>query len=359
MATKLESDRILFGAVAALVLFGCLMVYSASAVLAAEQFGSSYHFLARQAFWAVLGLMVMIVMMNVDYTRLASPVVVFPALAVEIGLLVAVLFAAPSHKAHRWLRWGGASFQPSELAKLVTVIFIAYFLETRRKDINDWRHTLAPVAMVAGATVLLVLKEPDLGTSLAILLIVAAMLFAAGMRLRYFTYSALAAFPVLYLLVFHVAYRYKRVMAFLDPYADPRGVGFQIIQSMIAVGTGGIFGVGLMDGKQKLFFLPEPQTDFIFAVIGEELGLAGSLAVIALFALILVRGLRAATRCRNEFGRLLAAGLTVMVVGQALVTTSVVVGVLPTKGIPLPMLSYGGSSLGVNLAAMGILLNIS
>src|SRR5437762_5769267 len=174
MATKLESDRILFGAVAALVLFGCLMVYSASAVLAAEQFGSSYHFLARQAFWAVLGLMVMIVMMNVDYTRLASPVVVFPALAVEIGLLVAVLFAAPSHNAHRWLRWGGASFQPSELAKLVMVIFLAYFLETRRQEaagpgrggwINDWKHTLAPVAMVTGITVMLVLKEPDLGTS--------------------------------------------------------------------------------------------------------------------------------------------------------------------------------------------------
>jgi cell division protein FtsW len=368
MAKQLESDRILFGAVVALVLFGCLMVYSASAVLAAEQFGSSYHFLVRQVFWAVLGLVGMIGMMNVDYSRLATPAVVFPALAVELALLVAVLFAAPSHNAHRWLRWGGASFQPSELAKLVMVIFLAYFLETRRREaagpergkwINDWKHTLAPVAMVAGITVMLVLKEPDLGTSLAVLLIVAAMLFTAGMRLRYFAYSALAAIPVLYLLVFHVAYRYRRIMAFLDPYADPKGVGFQIIQSTIAVGTGGISGVGLMDGKQKLFFLPEPHTDFIFAVIGEELGLVGSLAVLGLFAVILVRGLRAAMRCRSDFGRLLAAGLTVMVVGQALVNISVVLGVLPTKGIPLPMLSYGGTSLVMNLAAMGILLNIS
>jgi cell division protein FtsW len=359
MAKQLESDRILFGAVVALVFFGCLMVYSASAVLAAEQFGSSYHFLARQVFWAVLGLALMIVMMNVDYHRLASPAVVFPALAIELVLLAVVFLAAPSHNAHRWLRWGWASFQPSELAKVVTVIFLAYFLETRRRDINDWKHTLAPVALVGGATVLLVLKEPDLGTSLAIVLIVAAMLFAAGMRLRYFAYGALAALPLLYVLVFHVAYRYRRIMAFLDPYADPKGVGFQIIQSTIAVGTGGIAGVGLMDGKQKLFFLPEPHTDFIFAVIGEELGLVGSLAVLALFAVILVRGLRAAMRCRSDFGRLLAIGLTVMVVGQALVNISVVVGVLPTKGIPLPMLSYGGTSLVMNLVAMGILLNIS
>ena len=359
MAKQLESDRILFGTVVALVLFGCLMVYSASAVLAAEQYGSSYHFLLRQVFWAVLGLVLMLVMMNVDYPRLASPLVVFPALAIELFLLAVVLLAPAAHNAHRWLRLGWASFQPSELAKVVTVIFLAYFLETRRRKINDWKHTLAPVVLVAGATVALVLKEPDLGTSLAIVLIVAAMLFAAGMRLRYFAYGALAAFPFLYVLVFHVAYRYRRIMAFLDPYADPRGVGFQIIQSTIAVGTGGIAGVGLMDGKQKLFFLPEPHTDFIFAVIGEELGLVGSLAVLALFAVILVRGLRAATRCRSGFGRLLATGLTVMVVGQALVNISVVVGVLPTKGIPLPMLSYGGTSLVMNLVAMGILLNIS
>src|SRR5436309_1091312 len=293
MAKQLESDRILFGAVVALVLFGCLMVYSASAVLAAEQYGSSYHFLLRQVFWAILGLALMLVMMNVEYPRLASPLVVFPALAIELVLLAAVLLVAPSHNAHRWLRWGGASFQPSELAKVVTVIFLAYFLETRRRKINDWKHTLAPVALVAGATVALVLKEPDLGTSLAIVLIVAAMLFAAGMHLRYFAYGALAAVPLLYILVFHVAYRYRRITAFLDPYADPQGVGFQIIQSTIAVGTGGIAGVGLMDGKQKLFFLPEPHTDFIFAVIGEELGLVWSLAVLAVFAGILVRGLLA------------------------------------------------------------------
>ena len=239
------------------------------------------------------------------------------------------------------------------------VIFLAYFLDLRRDEVNDWKHTLAPIALVSGVSIVLVLKEPDFGTSLALALIVASMLFAAGMRLAYFAYGAVAALPLLYLVIFHVAYRSKRILAFLDPYADPLGKGFQIIQSTIAVGTGGIDGVGLMEGKQKLFFLPEPHTDFIFAVIGEELGLLGTVAVLALFGVILWRGLRAAANCSTEFGRLLATGLTVMVVGQALVNISVVLGLLPTKGIPLPLISYGGSSLLMNLFALGIVLNIS
>jgi cell division protein FtsW len=185
------------------------------------------------------------------------------------------------------------------------------------------------------------------------------MLFAAGMRLRYFAYGAMATAPLLYLLVFHVGYRYNRILAFLDPYSDPLGKGFQILQSFIAVGTGGINGVGLMEGKQKLFYLPEPHTDFIFAVIGEELGMIGTAMVLALFGLILWRGLRAALGAPDEFGRLLALGLTVMVVGQALVNMSVVLGLMPTKGIPLPLVSYGGSSLLMSLLAAGVLLNIS
>jgi cell division protein FtsW len=225
--------------------------------------------------------------------------------------------------------------------------------------VSDARHTLLPIGLISGASVALVMEEPDLGTSLALLLIVAAMLFAAGLRVVYFAYGALAALPILYVAIFHVGYRYRRVLAFLDPYSDPLGKGFQIIQSFIAVGTGGIDGVGLMDGKQKLFYLPEPHTDFIFAVIGEELGFIGALFVLGLFAVILWRGLRAATRSTDEFGRLLAIGLTVMIVGQALVNVSVVVGLMPTKGIPLPLISYGGSSLLVSLAAVGVLLNIS
>jgi cell division protein FtsW len=298
-------------------------------------------------------------MMHIDYRRLSNPVVVFPALALQMILLVAVLFADHTHRAHRWLHLGPASFQPSELAKIVLVVFLAFFLNLRRGDVNDWKHTVLPVALVAGTSVALVVAEPDFGTSLALALIVAAMLFAAGLQFRYFACAALSALPALYWLLFHSTYRHNRLVAFLNPYADPLGKGFQIIQSYIAVGTGGITGVGLMEGKQKLFFLPEPQTDFIFAVVGEELGFIGTVAVVGMFAIILWRGLRASSGCGNEFGRLLAIGLTVMVVGQALVNMSVVLGLLPTKGIPLPLVSYGGSSLLVNLLALGILLNIS
>ncbi len=359
MGRQLEFDRILFAAVVVLVLFGALMVYSASAVMASERFGSSYYFLLRQTAWAVMGLALMVALMNLPYRRLAKPLVVFPALALQLILLIAVFFQAPTHNAHRWLHLGLLRFQPSELSKIVLVIFLAYFLDQRRGAVNDGRHTLLPIVMVAGASVVLVMWEPDLGTALAIALIVAAVLFAAGMRLAYFAYASLAVLPFLYAVIFHVGYRYKRVLAFLDPYSDPLGKGFQIIQSTIAVGTGGIDGVGLMEGKQKLFYLPEPHTDFIFAVIGEELGFLGTTVVLGLFGVILWRGLKAAAGCSNGFGRLLAIGLTVMIVGQALVNVSVVLGLLPTKGIPLPMVSYGGSSLLMNLLAVGILLNIS
>ncbi len=359
MARQLQSDRVLFGAAVVLVFLGALMVFSASAVMASERYGSSYYFLARQVTWAVLGLAAMVGFMNLDYHRLSSPALAFTVVALELVLLATVLLYNPSHHTHRWFHVGPMGFQPSEFSKVALVVFLAYFLDLRGDAINDWGKTLVPVGLVAGVTVALVAKEPDFGTALAIALVVASMLFAAGLRLAYFAYAALAALPAVYFLVFRVGYRYNRVLAFLDPYADPLGKGFQIIQSYIAVGTGGIGGVGLMEGKQKLFYLPEPHTDFIFAVIGEELGFLGGIAVLALFAAILWRGLRAAARCPDNFGRVLAIGLTVLIVGQALVNISVVVGLLPTKGIPLPFLSYGGSSLLVDLVAVGILLNIS
>ena len=276
-----------------------------------------------------------------------------------MALLVVVLLAAPHQQTHRWLRWGPLSFQPSEFAKLMLVIFLAYWLEKRGAEINGFLRTLLPALVLVGVVLSLILKEPDLGTPVAIVLVSSALFYLAGLRLRYFLYLFLATLPGLYLLVLRVPYRRSRVLAFLDPYADPLGKGFQILQAYIAVGTGGIDGVGLMEGKQKLFYLPEPHTDFVFAVIGEELGFLGSVAVLALFAVILWRGLRAATASSDEFGRLLAIGLTILVVGQALVNMSVVLGLLPTKGIPLPFVSYGGSSLLVNLLAVGILLNIS
>jgi len=359
MARRLQSDKILFAAVIGLVLFGALMVFSASAVMAADRYNNGDYFLVRQLAWAAVGLVAVAVLMHTDYRRLASPLVVFPALAVEFILLVVVLFVDRSHNTHRWFHVGMASFQPSELAKIILVVFLAFFLDLRKGEVNDWKHTLAPIVLVSGLMAVLVLREPDLGTTLAMGLILAAMLFSAGLDLRYFAMAAVAAILPLYWLIFHSTYRHNRVLAFLNPYADPLGKGFQILQSYIAVGTGGITGVGLMEGKQKLFFLPEPQTDFIFAVVGEELGLIGTLALVAVFALILMRGLRASAACQDDFGRLLALGLTVMIVGQALVNMSVVLGLLPTKGIPLPFVSYGGSSLLVNLVAIGILLNIS
>ncbi|HXJ95991.1 MAG TPA: putative lipid II flippase FtsW [Terriglobia bacterium] len=359
MARKLQSDKILFGVVVVLVLFGALMVYSASAVMAAERYGSSYYFVERQLIWAAVGLVAMVALMGFDYRRLQNSLIVFPAVALELILLIGALLSGSSHNAHRWLHLGPVSFEPSEFAKLVLVIFLAYFLESRRGQVNDIPHTLAPLGLLTGLTVALVLKEPDLGTSLAILFVVAAMLFVSGLKTAYFGIPLACAAPMFYLLVYRVPYRWNRIVAFMDPDKDPLGKGFQALQAKIAVATGGITGVGLMEGKQKLFYLPEPHNDFIFAVISEELGFVGALLVVALFGVILWRGLRAASRCPNDFGRLLAVGLTTMLVGQALVNMSVVLSLLPTKGIPLPLISYGGSALLMDLVAVGILLNIS
>jgi len=271
-----------------------------------------------------------------------------------------VFFGSSSHHAHRWLHFrGGLGFEPSELSKIALVIFLAWFLDQRKDSVDDWKHTLLPVGLVAGLSIALVLAEPDLGTSLTIALILAAMLFAAGLHWGYFAGGVMTAVPVVGALISLEAYRLRRWLAFLHPDADPLGKGFQIIQARIAVGSGGIDGVGYMAGKQKLFYLPEPHTDFIFAVIGEELGFLGCVAVVALFAMLLWRGLRAAARCPDEFGRLLAIGITVLLVGQALVNMTMVLGLMPTKGIALPLVSYGGSSLLMNLLAVGILLNIS
>jgi cell division protein FtsW len=359
MARKLEFDKVLFGAVVMLVLFGALMVYSASAVTAAARYSTPYYFLVRQLIWAAAGLAAMMILMNFDYRKLCSPLIVFPAVGLELILLVAALGSDRSHKVHRWLHLGAATFEPSELSKLVLVVFLAYFLDLRRNQVNDFAHTLAPLGLLTGLTFFLVLKEPDLGTALAILFVVAAMLFVAGIRLAYFGVPLAAAIPLFYFGVYRVPYRWNRILAYLEPGKDPLGKGFQALQAKIAVATGGITGVGLMEGKQKLFYLPEPHNDFIFAVIGEELGLVGALALVALFAVILWRSFRAALRSPDHFGRLLALGITALLVGQALVNMSVVLSLLPTKGIPLPFVSYGGSALLIDLVAVGILLNVA
>jgi cell division protein FtsW len=359
MAKRVSVDKTLFTVTLLLVFVGLVMVFSASAVLAQERYGYAYTFLLRQLAWAVVGLTVMVLVMNFDYRRWKQPAVVFSLLGLTTLLLVAVFFLDRAHNTHRWFRLGPLSFQPSELAKPVLILFLAYFLESRTKSMDDWRGTLLPAVLPSLVFAALIIKQPDLGTALACLAVTAVVLFVAGIRVRYFGYAAAAMLPLFYFLVVRVQWRYDRILAFLNPYSDPLGRGFHIIQSLIAVGTGGFTGVGLMEGKQKLFYLPEPHTDFIFAVIAEELGLIGALAVVVLFAVFLQRGLRAALRAQDPFARFLATGITAMVVVQALLNISVVLGMLPTKGIPLPFISYGGSSLFVTLASVGVLLNIT
>ncbi len=359
MAKRVSVDKWMFTATLLLVFIGLVMVFSASAVMANERYGSAYTFLVRQFGWAVAGMLAMWGLMNVDYRRYKHPAVVFGLLAVTTLLLVAVFFLDRSHNTHRWIRGGPFSLQPSELAKPAIILFLAYFLENRTKQIDDWRQTLLPAVIPPVILAVLIVRQPDLGTTIVCLAIAAVILFVAGLRLRYFGYAALAAAVPLYFLVFRVKWRYDRILAFLNPYADPQGRGFHMIQSLIAVGTGGVSGVGLMEGKQKLFYLPEPHTDFIFAVSSEELGLIGALVVVALFGIFLYRGLRTALATNDQFARFLATGITAMIGIQAFFNISVVLGLMPTKGIPLPFISYGGSSLFVTLACVGVLLNIT
>jgi len=285
--------------------------------------------------------------------------VVFSVLGVTTLLLISVFFLDRAHNTHRWIHFGGFSFQPSEVAKVAIILFLAFFLENRTKSMDDWRNTLLPAILPTTMFLALIVFQPDLGTAIACAAITGCILFVAGLELRYFGYAGMASVLPLYFLIFHVAYRRDRIMAFVNPYSDPQGRGFHIIQSLIAVSTGGMTGLGFMEGKQKLFYLPEPHTDFIFAVTAEELGLLGSLVVLLLFGIFLWRGIRSALRTQDMYGRLLAVGITGMVVVQAFINISVVLGIMPTKGIPLPFVSYGGSSLFVTLACVGVLLNIT
>lgn len=359
MTKRFSSDPVLFSATVALVFLGLLMVYSSSAAVAADSYGSSTALFWRQFAGAVLGGGALLVLMRVDYHLWRHPGVVFPGIFLAVALLVAALLAAPHQQTHRWLRWGSLSFQPSEFAKLMLVVFLAYWLEKNSREVNQVVKTMLPALVLLGVVLGLILKEPDLGTPVAIAVVAAALFYLAGLHYRYFLSLFLVSLPAFYILVLRVPYRRNRVFAFLDPYADPLGNGFQIIQSIIAVGTGGVSGLGLMNGKQKLFFLPAPYTDFIFAVTAEELGLWGAMLVLVLFGIYFWRGWRASLHAPDEFGRYLAAGLTLTIILQALINLSVVLGLVPPKGIPLPFLSYGGTSLILFLASTGILLNIS
>ena len=377
MPRNLQPDRQLFGVTLALCFIGAVMVFSASAVTAGQQTGNGYTFLLRQVLWIAIGIAGMFWAMNTDYRKLRQPRVIFTGLSVTLLLLIAVFFLDRSHATHRWIRSGPASFQPSELAKLVVIFFLAWFLEIRRKPrgfgINDPLHSLLPALGTVLVMAALVLAEPDMGTACMIFMIAFVMLYVSGLSLRYIFATGLAAIPAIYLLIVRVPYRYERAKSFFSPGADPQGHGFQLLQSLIAIGSGGFSGVGLMESRQKLFFLPEAHTDFIFAIICEELGYIGAVIVLLLFAVYGWRGFVAASAtplCALAFAEAVEkAGLPPGVlnflpglgeeVGQALVNLSVVLGLMPTKGIPLPFVSYGGSSLLGMLLATGVLLNIS
>jgi len=363
---RLENDRWLFGVTIALCLLGAVMVFSASAVTADHQYGRSYIFLVRQAAFLLVGLFGMFALMRTDYRRLREPAVVYTALCVVLLMLVGAFFLDKSHATHRWIKFGPLGIQPSEMAKLAVILYLAWFLDLKRRSAgamefskDDFLRTILPAIGPVLILVALILLQQDLGTSVDIVLVATAILFVAGLSWKWIAIGAAAALPMLYLLISHVSYRQARLMAFLNPDADPLGAGFQLLQSLIAVGSGGFTGVGLMESKQKLFYLPEAHTDFIYAVICEEFGFIGAMLLIGLFGIYGWRGLRAAFSAPDGFGRLLALGITAMVLCQTLINFAVVLGMVPTKGIPLPFVSYGGSSLVVMLLATGVLLNIS
>ncbi|MFP5231652.1 MAG: putative lipid II flippase FtsW [Acidobacteriota bacterium] len=359
MAKRVGVDKWLFGIVLLLVLFGLVSVFSASAVLAKATLGSPYAYVSRQAGYALAGMIVLFALMRVNYKKYNNPKLVFALMGITGSLLLSVFAWGGMNGAHRWVRFPGITLEPSELAKPMIVLFLAWYLQTRIHAIDDFKETILPAVIPPLLFIALILKEPDLGTALVCAAVMTLMLFLAGMPVKWVLAGGVAASPVIYYMLFHVAWRAKRMFVFMHPEADPRGAGFHILQSLIAVGTGGIRGLGLMEGRQKLFYLPEPHTDFIFANICEELGLIGALCVLTAFCILGYRGLRAAYLSTDPFARFLAFGLTTIVLVQAFFNMSVVLALLPTKGLPLPMISSGGTSIFVTLACMGVLLNMT
>ncbi|GBG56240.1 stage V sporulation protein E [Sporomusaceae bacterium FL31] len=361
MATKPKSpDFIIFFAVIALLGIGVVMVYSSSAVSAYVNFDDSYYFLKRQIIWASLGLLAMVLTMNVDYhvwRKLAKPVML-------VTLILLVLVLVPGlgkvvNGARRWLGFGSLYLQPSEIAKLSMVLFTSTSLAKHQERISSFLRGIVPQLLMLLVVFALILKEPDLGTALSIAGTVFVLLFVSGAKMKHL--GSLGALGVVGIIaaVLYEPYRMKRLLAFSDPWADPLDTGYHIIQSLYAIGSGGLFGVGLGRSREKFLYLPEPHTDFIFAILGEELGLIGTLTVIVLFFLFAWRGLKVAISAPDIYGSVLATGLTTMIMVQALMNIAVVTASMPVTGIPLPFLSFGGSALIFTLAGVGILLNIS
>ena len=343
-----------------LICTGIVMIFSSSSVYALQVLGSSSYFLNRHLLFLTIGLILMTFIMTLDYRDLQN--YAKPALLITICLLVLVLIPGigkESYGARRWFKLGTFSFQPSEFAKIAVLIYISDFLSRKQHKIRDFKEGFLPVIMILGIVCFLILKQPDLGTCVFLGGVVLLMIFVAGARISHLLSLLVMALPVVYLLIARVPYRMARIMAFLDPWKESQGIGFQLTQSQIALGSGGLFGVGLGHSKQKLFYLPAAHTDFVFSIIGEELGLLGTMTVIILFILLIWQGARIVKRASDSFGYFLSLGIVLMLGLQTVINLGVSIGALPTKGLPLPFISYGGSALMANLVAIGLLLNIS
>jgi len=342
-----------------LVAAGAVMVYSTSFVVAMKKFGDEYFFVKKHVAFALIGLVLFVLFSRIPYHIYRK--LTYPILIVSALLLACILVPGVGHKvggATRWLRVMGITFQPSELAKLAVIIFLAYSLEAKQEVIKSFSPGFLPNILIPGIVIVMIMGQPDFGSAVTLSALVFILCFVAGVSILHLAGLIAMVVPTLYMVVSNFGYMTQRVLTFLDPWKDPHGAGFQIIQSFLAFGSGGIWGLGLGEGRQKLFYLPEAHTDFIFSVIGEELGLIGVGAVILLYAVFFISGLRVALRAKDLFGTYLALGLTLMITLQAMINMAVVMGILPSKGLPLPLISYGGTSLIVSLAAVGIILNV-
>ena len=361
MSRKLSYDTWLFASALLIVVIGLAMIYSASAIIAAQKIGvdNPYYFVTRQCVWLLGGGIVMLLLMHVNVARLRDPRILAALLALVLLGLVIALFQPAINGKHRWIVLPHLlQIQPSELAKPVLILFTAWFIARREERVNELTSTLLPLALILALFGGLIVLE-DFGTATTIVFVVAGMIFAAGISWKRIALFSIVLIPAAVALATAAAYRRDRLFTFLNPEADPLGKGFQAMQSLIAIGTGGVRGLGLGNGRQKLFFLPEPHTDFIFSIVGEELGFVGAFVLVALFAFLVWRGFRVARYSQGRFDFYAAVGFTLLIGVQALINVSVALCLLPTKGLPLPLVSYGGSSLLTSLVSLGVLLNLS
>ncbi|MCD6187373.1 MAG: putative lipid II flippase FtsW [Desulfuromusa sp.] len=360
MTLRRDVDTTLLLLTVSLTCIGVVMVYSSSAIMAADRFHDGFYFLKRQLLYALVGFVLMAFMTYFNYNNWRKLAVIsLLGSIVLLALLFVPGLGVRVGGAMRWLRLPGLTIQPAELVKLTLVLYLAHSLSRKKDKVRLFLKGYLPYMIVLGLLLIMLLKQPDLGSAMIIAGVALGMLIVSGVRWRYILPTILMTLPLVYFLVMQVDYRRRRIMAFLDPWDDPFDTGFQIIQSMVAFGKGGVLGQGLGVGEQKLFYLPEAHTDFIFSVIGEELGLVGTFIIAALFLMLILCGIRIALRCQDPFGKYLAFGLTLLLGLEAFVNLAVCMGLLPTKGLALPFISYGGTSLVVSLIAVGIMLNIS